>query len=242
MRRGSSPRMRGSQIVTDCIVTKPGIIPAHAGLTLSPGNQFEIRRDHPRACGAHPTLSGEDWLVPGSSPRMRGSHGYETNSFHVPGIIPAHAGLTRYHVSSGQYRGDHPRACGAHLHRTKQICTLWGSSPRMRGSRGAGDEEETLQGIIPAHAGLTLLQQVKLFVARDHPRACGAHGVIMRKVIILLGSSPRMRGSPGRRIAMTDYEGIIPAHAGLTPIWRRSDRKRRDHPRACGAHTKKSQY
>ena len=50
------------------------------------------------------------------------------------GIIPAHAGLTA--ISSGRHElfADHPRACGAHLNRTRDGLGRLGSSPRMRGS------------------------------------------------------------------------------------------------------------
>ena len=72
--------------------------------------------------------------------------------------------------------------------------------------------------------------------AGDHPRACGAHDLELASPVKILGSSPRMRGSPPDfRIAFARV-GIIPAHAGLTI---RVDLIRTaawDHPRACGAH------
>ena len=50
---GSSPRMRGSHAYIDTYVTRTGIIPAHAGLTLWLSRVSCMTRDHPRACGAH---------------------------------------------------------------------------------------------------------------------------------------------------------------------------------------------
>ena len=52
-REGSSPRMRGSRGRPRGCVPVPGIIPAHAGLTLCPRQSLLPYRDHPRACGAH---------------------------------------------------------------------------------------------------------------------------------------------------------------------------------------------
>ena len=55
---------------------------------------------------------------------------------------------------------------------------------------------------------------------------------------LVRGSSPRMRGS--HLLAITDcvWAGIIPAHAGLTSQIKQNANSLRDHPRACGAHTR----
>ena len=51
-----------------------------------------------------------------------------------------------------------------------------------------------------------------------------------------VGSSPRMRGSLTLPLVVLDEVGIIPAHAGLTRAVQQQSPRRRDHPRACGAH------
>ena len=71
---GSSPRMRGSRSQTAAQRQRPGIIPAHAGLTASHSLSGLFLGDHPRACGAHPQPYRHGSAIPGSSPRMRGSH------------------------------------------------------------------------------------------------------------------------------------------------------------------------
>ena len=58
------------------------------------------------------------------------------------------------------------------------------------------DKVALREGIIPAHAGLTVAPRMRIDNTRDHPRACGAH-------------------HHGCAVAGTDA-GIIPAHAGLT--------------------------
>ena len=70
---GSSPRMRGSPLVDGENRRNIGIIPAHAGLTLSRRSAACPCRDHPRACGAHQVAAGKEKYSRGSSPRMRGS-------------------------------------------------------------------------------------------------------------------------------------------------------------------------
>ena len=152
----------------------------------------------------------------GSSPRMRGSR-YTIKTIYVDdgiipahaglteaaalvhprtrGIIPAHAGLTLFNFNSRSRKRDHPRACGAHVFVTMTGSGALGSSPRMRGSPSVCGESRDGLGIIPAHAGLTILTSRLERRKRDHPRACGAHYRSSILGFTLEGSSPRMRGS-----------------------------------------------
>ena len=208
--------MRGSlQLISDGVL-KLGIIPAHAGLTSPAGSAQPGRRDHPRACGAHICCRVGLGHVLGSSPRMRGSPIPIQAPPYVNGIIPAHAGLTEYFAFSRRRHGDHPRACGAHASSRYSRLTRQGSSPRMRGSRSAFGVACAAGGIIPAHAGLTLVEGINFSDSWDHPRACGAHQRHCCNACVLPGSSPRMRGSQTHNIDGHFGARIIPAHAGLT--------------------------
>ena len=71
------------------------------------------------------------------------------------GIIPAHAGLTKWRWWRWVPKWDHPRACGAHGYLKHARFSKAGSSPRMRGSLYVGAYVGEEPGIIPAHAGLT---------------------------------------------------------------------------------------
>ena len=70
---GSSPRVRGSLVGHVWEWIDFGIIPAGAGLTISPFVRYIASRDHPRGCGAHMTSSRSAVTFAGSSPRVRGS-------------------------------------------------------------------------------------------------------------------------------------------------------------------------
>ena len=94
--KGSSPRMRGSHVRLLAFVDSIRIIPAHAGLTRASVLTERLMRDHPRACGAHFYLLMTNTGRKGSSPRMRGSLGLALLAIAAVGIIPAHAGLTRW--------------------------------------------------------------------------------------------------------------------------------------------------
>ena len=173
----------------------------------------------------------------GSSPRMRGSPVARVAARHEAGIIPAHAGLTSTCLRPMRRRQDHPRACGAHAAPSPASTRETGSSPRMRGSRRVYGVGAILEGIIPAHAGLTTGQKHKKKKEGDHPRACGAHVILSQSKMSSSGSSPRMRGSLDTGAVKSYSDGIIPAHAGLTHRRDFSFRWKWDHPRACGAHT-----
>ena len=147
---------------------------------------------------------------------MRGSLDAKWALRGVCGIIPAHAGLTPSSAPSSRCRWDHPRACGAHSRKLRKAGMMWGSSPRMRGSLPDDDAAAVLQGIIPAHAGLTTPKSTTTASGWDHPRACGAHIHMFSFPLSRRGSSPRMRGSRLRHTTAVDDNGIIPAHAGLT--------------------------
>ena len=91
---GSSPRMRGKLPERAGHVLNSGLIPAHAGKTLSIGPRRKPMPAHPRACGEN--VSAKRSLIPkgGSSPRMRGKLLRVATLPARFGLIPAHAGKT----------------------------------------------------------------------------------------------------------------------------------------------------
>ena len=153
----------------------------------------------------------------GSSPRVRGQ-------------------TCVFRVSSCPCRA-HPRGCGADLSVLLLGLSHLGSSPRVRGRRGAarwsgaaagliprvrgrlyryyGEAGEL--GLIPAGAGQTRNSFLRGFVARAHPRGCGADRTADVHTASTKGSSPRVRG-----------------RLMLAPPSRRAGRA---HPRGCGADT-----
>ena len=137
---GSSPRMRGTRVRPTGRRSALGIIPAYAGNTRATAARPQPTRDHPRVCGEHTTMATWFMPLPGSSPRMRGTRGFELGRLALHGIIPAYAGNTTAPCPRPCFRRDHPRVCGEHLRDMRRELGRWGSSPRMRGTRdGVGD-------------------------------------------------------------------------------------------------------
>ena len=112
--------------------------------------------------------------------------------------------------------GDHPRVCGEHKVDDSTGEGAWGSSPRMRGTLRRAFRKFRRLGIIPAYAGNTQPVSPCRQCNRDHPRVCGEHDPLVPSVCDVLGSSPRMRGTLGRRVVGLCLVGIIPAYAGNT--------------------------
>ena len=175
----------------------------------------------------------------GSSPRMRGTHARPHRWPWLPGIIPAYAGNTHAHREGRRHSRDHPRVCGEHCCLSTLSVRESGSSPRMRGTRVGIASILSDCGIIPAYAGNTVTIQVQAVIIGDHPRVCGEHTTHADGLIPVKGSSPRMRGTLGRRVVAAVRRGIIPAYAGNTNRWCRSYATRWDHPRVCGEHLKR---
>ena len=86
----------------------------------------------------------------------------------------------------------------------------------MRGTHHRIREQHDTAGIIPAYAGNTWPLEFPVSYRWDHPRVCGEHTQVFRFGLWLLGSSPRMRGTPDLLFQIVQRLGIIPAYAGNT--------------------------
>ena len=220
--RGSSPRLQGTRVVERLHELAHGIIPALAGNTTVAASRARCGRDHPRACGEHGAGTDAAQITAGSSLRLRGTHRGAHLGESLAGIIPALAGntITSYETAAG--RRDHPRACGEHTSKIFMVSSFLGSSPRLRGTHSTNEHIGRYSGIIPALAGNTRFHSTQCCVTRGHPRACGEHILGRSTRPIVLGSSPRLRGT---RVVCRVHGlvcGIIPALAGNTIPFRRA--------------------
>ena len=91
-----------------------------------------------------------------------------------------------------------------------------GSSPRMRGTHWLETPCVQSDGIIPAYAGNTEIDDLVKSLFGDHPRVCGEHHSMAQAVTADQGSSPRMRGTLDRHRGHAQRPGIIPAYVGNT--------------------------
>ena len=159
--------------------------------------------------------------VGGSSPRVRGKRVIPFGFCGGGRIIPARAGQTNPRrpvhgqnpdhpracgansPSPNQEGGalDHPRACGANFHNVLRRNGTPGSSPRVRGKLVLQPLTQLIGRFIPARAGQTPTNTGAPSSNTDHPRACGANVRVLSSSVVQHGSSPRVRGKPGYRLA-----------------------------------------
>ena len=109
---GSSPLTRGKPSVTPTRVGSSGLIPAHAGKTVTAWAGLSSRRAHPRSRGENTRVMRAGWLSPGSSPLTRGKRHADSLRRPRAGLIPAHAGKTGAATGAVDRRRAHPRSRG----------------------------------------------------------------------------------------------------------------------------------
>ena len=170
---GSSPRMRGTHRGGQRQRAVHRIIPAHAGNAVSNPEWHVVLPDHPRACGERARNGSQEFLWPGSSPRMRGTLCPQPRRWRATRIIPAHAGNATPYLPTNAQVPDHPRACGERARWREGCGYCCGSSPRMRGTLHRPMIPPGTVRIIPAHAGNARVVDPLLRQLADHPRACG---------------------------------------------------------------------
>ena len=251
---GSSPRVRGKLSLSADSVKVEGLIPARAGKTASHGPRTRPHEAHPRACGenvvarskssgrgAHPRACGENantaphaLALEGSSPRVRGKRGAATRGRRPRGLIPARAGKTSHSGVNTFSPWAHPRACGENGGAAEEITAEAGSSPRVRGKPCRVFPVSRSDGLIPARAGKTFYHGCAPPPGAAHPRACGENPEVRAAPRRGQGSSPRVRGKRGVRVARRGCGRLIPARAGKTSIAALMPVSVTAHPRACG--------
>ena len=254
-RDGSSPLTRGKHETGRTALEILGLIPAHAGKTFKGMGQSiaqegssPLTRGKPsrRRCrrwraGAHPRSRGENLKkVPatcsprGSSPLTRGKpHCGDPRGMGL-GLIPAHAGKTIRTLSANPKPRAHPRSRGENGVDMTQAIGRLGSSPLTRGKRVSPVQERAGDGLIPAHAGKTGRRPASRPRYGAHPRSRGENGCCGRGSRLDRGSSPLTRGKRRFRGLRVPRGGLIPAHAGKTPLVHASRFHRWAHPRSRG--------
>ena len=116
-RSGSSPRVRGTHTVGRARHERHRFIPACAGNTRSPASVWRRSTVHPRVCGEHHLNQPSTSALPGSSPRVRGTHHRRRHRRTPHRFIPACAGNTPLRRARRPCPSVHPRVCGEHSFR-----------------------------------------------------------------------------------------------------------------------------
>jgi len=124
------------------------------------------------------------------------------------------------------------------LNARSRMLTRSGSSPRSRGTPVTELQRKAAHRFIPAIAGNTIVDKQCSPVLPVHPRDRGEHRRITMKILQLIGSSPRSRGTRPRRPSVHFGSRFIPAIAGNTSTSMRIRCRWPVHPRDRGEHVR----
>ena len=179
-KRGSSPLTRGKRGHDARHAQAPGLIPAHAGKTVTSFSPSVERMAHPRSRGENSVVVRVAHNAQGSSPLTRGKHAFAEQRPGGQGLIPAHAGKTSRRPGVATLAWAHPRSRGEN-HRLRQSVLLEaGSSPLTRGKHGSRRACPRGGRLIPAHAGKTHPTRHPRRTAWAHPRSRGENSLETR--------------------------------------------------------------
>ena len=231
---GSSPLTRGKLPLDRLQRLASGLIPTHAGNTLTALPCGSLTTAHPRSCGENRRILVDQWRRWGSSPLMRGKPVSVPSDEPVGGLIPAHAGKTPACPSPFYRRWAHPHSCGENRPMNAMCAVLLGSSPLTRAKPACTMRRARCIGLIPTHAGKTGHRTRGPTNSPAHPHSCGENILAMMLDASERGSSPLMRGKRTGNGIRELVPGLIPAHAGKTPCPASSHSSRRAHPRSRG--------
>ena len=109
-----------------------------------------------------------------------------------------------------------------------------GSSPRVRGTVGRGENQRSGRRFIPACAGNRSTGRISISPPPVHPRVCGEQTQYPRVRVGSIGSSPRVRGTGSFTDPLIRQSRFIPACAGNSDLIEPSGQLSAVHPRVCG--------
>ena len=134
----------------------------------------------------------------GSSPQVRGKLGNGSQRNAPERLIPAGAGKTFTELDTLHSPAAHPRRCGENVFLNCAARITYGSSPQVRGKLTAVGLHAVSIRLIPAGAGKTFGDGKSVFCSAAHPRRCGENLGFLNFSLPTYGSSPQVRGKPGR--------------------------------------------
>ena len=171
---------------------------------------------HPRSRGENVCGGLGENLGSGSSPLTRGKPHEGCLQVTGGGLIPAHAGKTSPSCTGPGRCPAHPRSRGENVTQLYRSRPVSGSSPLTRGKHPNQIVSESVQRLIPAHAGKTRRLGRTRWRRPAHPRSRGENDKYWDAVGKSDGSSPLTRGKPCPCEYHTLTNRLIPAHAGKT--------------------------
>ena len=165
---GSSPLTRGKQGPRPVNQGHAGLIPTHAGKTITRLTPVITYGAHPHSRGENAYRACVGRAFQGSSPLTRGKRAARARLTLIARLIPTHAGKTSLLRTVTHQVWAHPHSRGENLRLVWRFPGLGGSSPLTRGKLACTMHRARCIGLIPTHAG-------KTDTGRGRSRGCSAH-------------------------------------------------------------------
>ena len=144
---------------------------------------------------------------------------------------------TRRHLPRVQHRpAVHPHGCGEHRDLSAPAPASSGSSPRVWGTRWGGLGRIANLRFIPTGVGNTAASCRRTRYPAVHPHGCGEHVTGLVGKVSLLGSSPRVWGTPLQHGHLALHHRFIPTGVGNTLAMLERRTCAPVHPHGCGEH------
>ena len=174
-------------------------------------NQIPV---HPHGCGERSVAGYFRSFKAGSSPRLWGTLQHRQTIGNQCRFIPTAVGNAPHGGRAGQRQPVHPHGCGERLNPSFKLPTDTGSSPRLWGTRFSHPLKTPCRRFIPTAVGNAIPYREKWDFKTVHPHGCGER--LKRQAVRagMIGSSPRLWGTPMIVAARIGYRRFIPTAVG----------------------------
>ena len=211
-----------------------GILPAYAGVILITLCFLYSKIDSSRVCGGDPMLTRQPYLKFRFFPRMRGWSQSANNNARVSWILPAYAGVILNLSDSLIVEPNSSRVCGGDPYLFVIVLTFFRFFPRMRGWSRNSPSTKSWEVILPAYAGVILMNEVRQWCFSNSSRVCGGD-----PIVIIINQNdfsffPRMRGWSFRVSEKKVKSKILPAYAGVILLQSFNLQETGNSSRVCG--------
>ena len=152
--------------------------------------------------------------APSTPPRMRGARIGPVNARSDVRITPARTGSTSRRRCRPGCFPDHPRAYGEAREFAVPREPAVRITPARTGKHVITPEKAAAWVGSPPRTGITFAGTWLAPARPDHPRVCGEHSQTGRPTVSVIGSPPRVRGTPEHDVDRVPHVRITPACAG----------------------------
>ncbi len=172
---GSSPRVWGTSHTIMIHIAISRFIPTGVGNIWGFWRRPLSSAVHPHGCGEHSILGSFRVLNSGSSPRVWGTSHIERAGGINARFIPTGVGNMYPLPGHAICATVHPHGCGEHLTLSQRGPPGGGSSPRVWGTSGIGDDIPAEMRFIPTGVGNIANPWTIAAHHPVHPHGCGEH-------------------------------------------------------------------